>query len=68
MTDWRQHTQSILSSLDIRATKSKGQNFIIKPSVIRRIIEAANINTTSIDRDRIIEIGGGVGILTEALV
>jgi 16S rRNA (adenine1518-N6/adenine1519-N6)-dimethyltransferase len=64
MTDWRQHTQSILSSLDLKASKSKGQNFLIKPSVIRRILEAADINSS----DKIIEIGGGVGILTEALI
>lgn len=64
MTDWRQHTQSILSSLDLKATKSKGQNFLVKPSVTKRIVESANISTT----DRIIEVGGGVGILTEALV
>ncbi|MCE7735430.1 MAG: ribosomal RNA small subunit methyltransferase A [Candidatus Heimdallarchaeota archaeon] len=64
MIDWRQHTHSVLSLLDIRANKTKGQNFIVKPSVIRRIVEAANITSD----DKIIEIGGGIGILTHALV
>lgn len=64
MIDWRQYTHSILSSLGIRANKSKGQNFLVKPSVIRRIVEAADITSS----DKIIEIGGGVGILTHALV
>lgn len=64
MIDWRQHTLSVLNSLGIRATKSKGQNFLVKPSVINKIIEIATI----VESDKIIEIGGGVGILTEALV
>ncbi|MHA2276146.1 MAG: 16S rRNA (adenine(1518)-N(6)/adenine(1519)-N(6))-dimethyltransferase RsmA [Candidatus Kariarchaeaceae archaeon] len=64
MVDWKKQTMSILSSLNIQTSKSKGQNFLIKPSIVNNMIKASKINSGDI----IVEIGGGVGILTEGLV
>jgi 16S rRNA (adenine1518-N6/adenine1519-N6)-dimethyltransferase len=44
--------------------KSKGQNFLVQPRVADRIVEAAEI----IAGDDVIEIGPGLGILSERLV
>ena len=64
MLDWKKHTLSTLSELNIKASKSMGQNFLIRNSIITKIIKKANIEKN----DRIIEIGGGIGILTRSLV
>lgn len=48
----------------IRAKKSLGQNFLINDKIIPEIIEAAEINKG----DVVIEIGPGLGILTQGLV
>ncbi len=45
------------------AQKKLGQNFLVNPAVLEKIIEAALIN----DRDLVVEIGPGLGILTEQL-
>ena len=44
--------------------KQLGQNFLKNPEVVTKIIEAAEIKAD----DKIIEIGPGTGILTEALI
>ena len=44
--------------------KSKGQNFLVQPRVADRIVEAAEITAG----DDVIEIGPGLGILSERLV
>ncbi len=64
MFDWKKHTITTLSELNLRASKSMGQNFLIRNSIITKIIKKANIN----ENDHIVEIGGGIGILTRSLV
>lgn len=46
--------------LDLRPTKTLGQNYVIDPNTIRRIVGAANLETT----EHILEIGPGLGSLT----
>lgn len=43
--------------------KRLGQNFLIDPNIVRKIIALAELNTN----DHVLEIGPGRGILTEAL-
>ena len=45
-------------------TKSKGQNFLVNQAVVERIIGLADLRVG----ERVLEIGPGLGILTEALV
>ena len=45
------------------AIKRLGQNFLIDPNIVRKIITLAELTTT----DAVLEIGPGRGILTEAL-
>src|SRR5690554_3548282 len=46
----------------MRPIKSLGQNFIIDKNIIDKIIEKSNIG----ERDLVIEIGPGIGVLTAA--
>lgn len=48
----------------MQAKKSLGQNFLIDPEIVEKIIEAGEININ----DKILEIGPGRGFLTESLV
>lgn len=59
-----EETQAILNTYKIQANKSLGQNFLIDDRVIEKIIEASNIEK----EDLIIEIGPGLGVLTERLL
>lgn len=56
-------TNEILKKYDLYAKKKYGQNFIIEPSIISRIVQHASIdeNTT------VIEVGPGIGALTQGL-
>jgi 16S rRNA (adenine1518-N6/adenine1519-N6)-dimethyltransferase len=54
----------ILSEKGIRLTKSLGQNFLFDANQLRRIIALADLNA----RDKVLEIGPGLGPLTELLV
>lgn len=49
--------------LDIRPTKKLGQNFVIDPNTIRKIISKANLS----GNERVVEIGPGLGSLTLGL-
>jgi len=53
----------ILKRENLWAQKKLGQNFLVNSQVLEKIIEAAEIKST----DRILEIGPGLGILTEQL-
>lgn len=57
-------TQEILHRYKIKADKSLGQNFLVDDNVINEIIEASNINKD----DMVIEIGPGLGVLTNRLL
>ena len=64
MIDWKRHTFEVLKTLNHRAKKSLGQNFLINKHLVNQIVQAANIQPS----DHILEIGGGIGILTDSLV
>ena len=54
----------LLAEADIQLTKSLGQNFLHDGNQIRRIVDAAALA----ESDRVLEIGPGLGPLTEWLV
>ncbi len=56
--------KQILASGRIQLTKSLGQNFLHDGNQLRRIVEAAGLTKT----DKVLEIGPGLGPLTELLV
>lgn len=64
MIDWKKHTFEVLKTLNHRAKKSLGQNFLINKHLVNQIVQVADIQPS----DHILEIGGGIGILTDSLV
>ncbi|MDD4663211.1 MAG: 16S rRNA (adenine(1518)-N(6)/adenine(1519)-N(6))-dimethyltransferase RsmA [Caldisericia bacterium] len=59
-----QKTNEILQKYDIRARKRYGQNFLVDENILNKIIKTAGVAKT----DGIIEIGPGIGALTERLI
>lgn len=59
----RTRTRAIMEKYGIRTKKSFGQNFLTDLNVLRNIVSAADITPT----DNVIEIGPGIGALTEQL-
>ncbi|CAM3503651.1 16S rRNA (adenine(1518)-N(6)/adenine(1519)-N(6))-dimethyltransferase RsmA [Nocardioides dubius] len=56
--------RALAAALDIRPTKQKGQNFVIDPNTVRRIVRESGIGA----EDVVIEVGPGLGSLTLALL
>jgi len=56
--------RELLAARGIQLTKSLGQNFLHDGNQLRRIIEAAELSKT----DKVLEIGPGLGPLTELLL
>ena len=56
-------TQAILNRFHLSAKKSLGQNFLTDLNVLTKIVDAAHLT----DTDNVIEIGPGIGGLTEFL-
>ena len=56
-------TKAILNKYGLHPRKSLGQNFLIDPHVLKKIIRAAGIGPG----DTVLEIGPGIGGLTQAL-
>jgi 16S rRNA (adenine1518-N6/adenine1519-N6)-dimethyltransferase len=54
---------SLLRKYGVRPSKKLGQSFLKSRTIARDIVTAANITRT----DSVLEIGGGLGILTEAI-
>ncbi len=50
--------------LDLRPTKQRGQNFVIDPNTVRRIVRESGITGA----DVVVEVGPGLGSLTLALL
>jgi len=50
--------------LDLRPTKQRGQNFVIDPNTVRRIVRESGITCA----DVVVEVGPGLGSLTLALL
>ncbi|MCI1974701.1 MAG: 16S rRNA (adenine(1518)-N(6)/adenine(1519)-N(6))-dimethyltransferase RsmA [Limosilactobacillus sp.] len=59
----RKETRSILNEYGIHAKKGFGQNFLTDPEILHRIVDAAEVTS----EDNVIEIGPGIGALTEQL-
>ena len=57
-------TKFILNKYNIKANKSLGQNFLIDKYVVEKIVDSAKIEK----EDLVIEIGPGLGTLTEFLL
>ena len=55
--------REILTAGDIRPTKTLGQNFVIDPNTIRKVVDAAAVGPD----DHVLEIGAGAGSLTLGL-
>lgn len=58
------HPSTILKTLEQRAKKRFGQHFLVSPSVIRQILAAAELGSDA----NVLEIGPGLGVLTEGLL
>src|SRR4030067_433406 len=56
--------KAVLESLGKRPSRGLGQNFLLDESVIHRQVELANLS----NRDTVLEIGPGIGNLTEAIL
>ena len=56
-------TQAIMNSYGLRVKKSLGQNFLTDQNVLHNIVFTADIS----QNDNVIEIGPGIGALTEYL-
>jgi 16S rRNA (adenine1518-N6/adenine1519-N6)-dimethyltransferase len=59
----RRPWRDLLAEIGVRPSKALGQNFLHDQGVVRRIVEIADIG----DGDTVLEVGPGLGILTEAL-
>lgn len=57
-------TKEILEEHDFHIKKKFGQNFLTDQNVLRNIVQIANINSSTL----VIEIGPGIGSLTELLL
>ncbi len=54
----------LAAALNLRPTKQRGQNFVIDPNTVRRIVRHSGIDS----HDVVLEIGPGLGSLTLALL
>ena len=57
-------TKFLMKKYNITANKSLGQNFLVDDESIEKIVEASDLTTD----DLVIEIGPGLGSLTEILI
>lgn len=64
MTITRRRAQELLDRHGVRPSRALGQNFVVDPNTVRRIVRLAGIAPG----DRVVEVGAGLGALTLALV
>jgi len=57
------HLKNLLQKHNLRPNKLMGQNFLIDESILKKIIETANLSKDNI----VLEVGPGLGILTKEL-
>ena len=57
-------TKELLNKYGLYAKKGFGQNFLVDDSVLEKIVDAGNLSSS----DTVIEIGPGIGNLTEYLL
>src|SRR5215217_8758144 len=56
--------RSLADAIGLRPTKQRGQNFVIDPNTVRRIVRASGVGAG----DVVVEVGPGLGSLTLALL
>ena len=56
--------RTLAARLDLHPTKQRGQNFVIDPNTVRRIVRESGITAD----DVVLEVGPGLGSLTLALL
>ncbi len=56
--------RSLLARLDFHPSRVLGQNFLIDRNILNILLEAADLSPA----DRVVEVGPGLGVLTEALL
>ncbi len=56
--------RSLAAALDLHPTKQRGQNFVIDPNTVRRIVRDSGVSGS----DVVLEVGPGLGSLTLALL
>lgn len=56
--------RQLAAELDLRPTKQRGQNFVIDPNTVRRIVRESGVGP----HDVVVEVGPGLGSLTLALL
>jgi len=56
-------TRNTVHAIGVRPSRRFGQNFVVDPALIERMVEEANVRA----EDNVLEIGGGTGSLTESL-
>jgi 16S rRNA (adenine1518-N6/adenine1519-N6)-dimethyltransferase len=59
----RERLFSIISKYGLKANSDLGQNFLIVPDIIERNVERAELD----EKDVVLEVGPGLGVLTDAL-
>ena len=64
MSDILKETEFIMKKYKIKANKALGQNFLISDQVINKIVDCSEITK----KDLVIEIGPGLGTLTNELL
>lgn len=72
MASWPMPLSVVISAMSVKDTlawlgidpkKSLGQNFMVEPAALARLVDAANLDP----EDAILEVGAGLGALTERL-
>jgi 16S rRNA (adenine1518-N6/adenine1519-N6)-dimethyltransferase len=56
--------RALASSLDLRPSKQRGQNFVVDANTVRRIVRVSGVGPA----DRVLEVGPGLGSLTLPLL
>ncbi|OHV48014.1 16S rRNA (adenine(1518)-N(6)/adenine(1519)-N(6))-dimethyltransferase RsmA [Pseudofrankia sp. BMG5.36] len=56
--------RAIAAALDLRPTKKRGQNFLVDPNTVRRLVRLAGVGPD----DVVLEVGPGLGSLTLGLL
>jgi 16S rRNA (adenine1518-N6/adenine1519-N6)-dimethyltransferase len=64
VTITRREASELLATHGLAPRRSLGQNFVVDPNTVRRIARLADVGPD----DHVIEIGAGLGALTEALI
>jgi 16S rRNA (adenine1518-N6/adenine1519-N6)-dimethyltransferase len=64
VTVTRRQAQDLLDRHGVRPSRALGQNFVVDPNTVRRIVRVAGVRPG----DHVVEVGAGLGSLTLALV